>query len=126
MAATPCLKDFFDDEILNTIETEKRIEPVQQPFSMTAILVMEAESIFEPEKMQVEPPVCEPENSACLDDNELELFTGSIRFFCLNGVEYFVVKKYFSCCTGSIRFSVSMALSVSSSKKSFRQGIVKI
>ena len=80
MAATPCLKDFFDDEILNAIETEKRIEPVQQPFSMTAILVMEAENIFEPEKMQVELPVCEPENSACLDDNELELFTGSYVF----------------------------------------------
>ena len=31
MAATPCLKDFFDDEILNAIETEKHIEPVQQP-----------------------------------------------------------------------------------------------
>ena len=97
MAATPCLKDFFDeilnaietekriepvqqpkyffgDEILNAIETERRIEPVQQPFSMTAILVMEAENIFEPENMQVELPVCEPENSACLDDNELELF----------------------------------------------------
>ena len=55
-------------------------EPVKQPFSMTAILVMEAENIFEPEKMQVELPVCEPENSACLDDNELELFTGSYVF----------------------------------------------
>ena len=74
-------KDFFDDEILNAIEKlEKRIEPVQQPFSMTAIPVMEAENIFGPEKMQVELPVCEPqnsacepENSACLDDNELEL-----------------------------------------------------
>ena len=97
MAATPCLKyffdeeilnaietekriehqqlkDFFDDEILNAIETEKRIEPVQQPFSMTAIPVMEAENIFEPEKMQVELPVCEPEYSTCLDDNELQLF----------------------------------------------------
>ena len=125
MAATPCLKDFFDDEILNAIETEKRIEPVQQPkdffddeilnaietekriepvqqpFSMTAILVMEAENIFEPEKMQVELPVCEPENSACLDDNELELFVEKRllhwlnTFFCLNGVEYFVVKKIF-------------------------------
>ena len=101
MAATPCLKDFFDDEILNAIETEKRIEPVQQPFSMTAIPVMEAENIFEPEKMQVELPVCEPENSACLDDNELELLVEKQllhwfnTFFCLNGVEYFVVKKIF-------------------------------
>ena len=33
MAATPCLKDFFEDEKLNAIETEKRIEPVQQPKS---------------------------------------------------------------------------------------------
>ena len=125
MAATPCLKDFFydeilnaietekriepvqqpkdffDDEILNAIETEKRIEPVQQPFSMTAIPVMEAENIFEPEKMQVELPVREPENSACLDNNELELFVEKRllhwfnTFFCLNGVEYFVVKKIF-------------------------------
>ena len=31
MAATPCMKDFFDEEILNAIETEKRFEPVQQP-----------------------------------------------------------------------------------------------
>ena len=150
MAVTPCLKDFFDDEILNAIETEKRIEPVQQPkyffddeilnaiepvqqpFSMTTIPVMEAENIFEPEKVQVELPVCEPENSHCLDDNELELFVEKRllhwfnTFFCLNGVEYFVVKKSFGCCTGSIRFSVSMVLSISSSKKSFRQGIVKI
>ena len=103
MATIPCLNDFFDYEILNAIETEKRIEPVQQPFSMTAIPVIEAENIFEPDNIQVELPVCETENSACLDDNELELFVEKRllhwfkTFFCLNVIEYFVIKKYFSC-----------------------------
>ena len=90
----------MDDEILNAIETEKHIEP-KQPFSMTAIPVMEAENIFEPEKMQVELPVSEPDNSVCLDDNELELFVEKQflhwfnTFFCLNGVENLVVKFFF-------------------------------
>ena len=133
MAATPCLKDFFDDEILNAIETEKRIEPVQQPFSMTAIPVMEAENIFEPEKMQVELPVCENQkillawmtmNLNCLWISGC--CTGSIRFSVSMVLSISSSIKSFGCCTGSIRFSASMALSISSSKKSFRQGIVKI
>ena len=73
---------------------------------MTAILVMEAENIFEPEKMQVELPVCEPENSGCLDycgkvalsissSKNLSVVALVQYVFLLNGVEYFVVKKSF-------------------------------
>ena len=51
MAATPSLKDFFDDEILNAIETEKCIEPVQQPkdfFDDEILNAIETEKRIEP------------------------------------------------------------------------------
>ena len=157
MAATPCLKDFFDDEILNAIETEKCIEPVQQlkDFFLTTkySTPLRQKNVLNQcnncsqwllfrswrQKKNLNQKRC---RWNCQFVNQKILLawmtmnlnclwksgccTGSIRFSVSMALSISSSKKSFGCCTGSIRFSVSMALSISSSKKSLRQGIGKI